>query len=174
MLCFIGVIKIKRMSLHPIVNLSADHGDGSVGNEMENRVKSLLTLVVMSLCGFTISAQQLQTGDSFEFTNADGVTKKYVVVGENLITNPSFDNGAVGWTGGVGGALSNVEVYNSGGVDGGAYIRPTANAGKGSDSSIGTAWDVEVGKTYVFSFFLKNQTNTAAENPAVTATSRCQ
>ena len=115
---------------------------------------------------FAANAQQLQTGDTFTYTDIDGVEKTYKVVGENLIENPSFDNGTTGWTGGGGGTLNNTEVNYSGGVDGGAYIRPTVVAGKSSDSSIGTAWDVEVGKTYVFSFFLKNQTNTAAESPA--------
>ena len=128
--------------------------------------KFFTSAVLLAAALFTANAQQLQTGDSFEFTNADGVTKTYKVVGENLIENPSFDNGTDGWTGGAGGALGSTEVNYSGGVDGGAYIRPTSSSGKGSDSSIGTAWDVEVGKTYVFSFFLKNQTNTAAESPA--------
>lgn len=128
--------------------------------------KFFASAVLFAAALFTANAQQLQTGDTFEFTNAEGVVKTYKVVGENLIENPSFDNGTTGWTGGAGGALGSTEVNYNGGVDGGAYIRPTSSAGKGSDSSIGTAWDVEVGKTYVFSFFMKNQTNTAAENPA--------
>ena len=130
-------------------------------------MKKILTSVVLFAAGlFAANAQQLQTGDTFTYTNADGVEKTYKVVGENLITNPSFDNGTEGWTGGGGGALGNTEVNNSGGVDGGAYIRPTSSSGKGDNNSIGTAWDVEVGKTYVFSFFMKNQSNTAAESPA--------
>ena len=128
--------------------------------------KFFTSAVLLAAALFTANAQQLQTGDSFEFTNADGVTKTYKIVGENLIENPSFDNGTDGWTGGGGGALGSTEVNYSGGVDGGAYIRPTSSSGKGDNNSIGTAWDVEVGKTYVFSFFLKNQTNTAAESPA--------
>ena len=128
--------------------------------------KFFTSVVLFATAMFAANAQQLQTGDTFTYTNADGVEKTYKVVGENLIENPSFDNGTTGWTGGAGGALGSTEVNYSGGVDGGAYIRPTSSAGKGSDSSIGTAWDVEVGKTYVFSFFMKNQTNTAAENPA--------
>lgn len=128
--------------------------------------KFFTSVVLFATAMFAANAQQLQTGDTFTYTNADGVEKTYKVVGENLIENPSFDNGTTGWTGGAGGALGSTEVNYSGGVDGGAYIRPTSSAGKGSDSSIGTAWDVEVGKTYVFSFFLKNQSNTNAENPA--------
>ena len=130
-------------------------------------MKKILTSVVLFAAGlFAVNAQQLKTGDTFEYTNADGVVKTYTVVGENLITNPSFDEGTTGWTGGAGGALGNTEVNYSGGVDDGAYIRPTSSSGKGDNNSIGTAWDVEVGKTYVFSFFMKNQSNTAAESPA--------
>ena len=128
--------------------------------------KFFTSVVLFATAMFAANAQQLQTGDTFEFTNTEGVTKTYKVVGENLIENPSFDNGTTGWTGGSGGTLGNTEVNYSGGVDGGAYIRPTSSAGKGDNNSIGTAWDVEVGKTYVFSFFMKNQTNTAAESPA--------
>ena len=128
--------------------------------------KFFASAVLFAAALFTANAQQLQTGDTFEFTNAEGVVKTYKVVGENLIENPSFDNGTTGWTGGGGGTLNNTEVNYSGGVDGGAYIRPTSSSGKGDNNSIGTAWDVEVGKTYVFSFFMKNQSNTAAESPA--------
>jgi len=132
-------------------------------------MKKILTSVVLFAAGlFAASAQQTQltTGDTFTYTNADGVEKTYKIVGENLITNPSFDNGTEGWVGGNGGTLTNTEVNYSGGIDDGAYIRPTESAGKGDNKSIGTAWDVEVGKTYVFSFFMKNHSNTAAENPA--------
>ena len=126
----------------------------------------LATYSNVTLTKEVINSGQLETGDTFEYTNAEGVVKTYKIIGENLIKNPSFDNGTTGWTGGAGGALSNTEVNYNGGVDGGAYIRPTSSSGKGSNNSIGTAWDVEKGKTYVFSFFMKNQSNTAAENPA--------
>lgn len=128
--------------------------------------KFFTSVVLFAAAALTINAQQLTTGDSFEYTNTNGVTKTYKVVGENLITNPSFDEGTTGWTGGAGGTLNNTEVNYSGGVDGGAYIRPTSSSGKGDNNSIGTTWNIEVGKMYVFSFFLKNQTNTEAESPA--------
>ena len=135
---------------------------------MKAKSKNLLSLTVACVCSIGISAQQIQLskGDTFTYVNGDGIEKTYVVIGDNLIANPSFDNGTAGWTGGAGGALGSTEANYSGGVDGGAYIRPTSSADKDSNNSIGTAWDVEVGKTYVFSFFLKNQTNTAAESPA--------
>lgn len=131
-------------------------------------MKKILTSVVLFAAGlFAVNAQQqLQTGDTFEYTNTDGVTKRYTVVGENLITNPTFDAGVDGWDGGDGNPIGGYKLETSGGVgDGGPYLVP-GNGGKGGNASIGTAWEMEKGKQYVFSFFLKNQSNTSAENPA--------
>lgn len=126
-------------------------------------MKKILTSVVLFAAGlFAVNAQQLKTGDQFTYVNKDGIEKMYVITGENLIENPSFDAGTEGWTGGVGGALASTEVNNSGGVDDGAYIRPTASKGKEDNNSIGTAWEIEKGKTYVFSYFIRQNTSTDA------------
>jgi len=128
-------------------------------------MKKILTSVVLFAAGlFAASAQQTQltTGDTFTYTNADGVEKTYTVVGENLITNPSFDEGTTGWTGGDGKALGSAKVEVSGGIDGGSFIIPTTNAGKGGNASIATAWSIEKGKTYVFSYYIRQNTNTSA------------
>ena len=100
-------------------------------------MKKFFTFALAAVAAMTVTAQQqqLKTGDHFEY-NGNG----YTIVGENLIENPSFDNGLDGWLGGAGGALENTTLNNTGGVDGGAYIVPTQNAGKGSNSSIGMAW----------------------------------
>ena len=124
--------------------------------------KFFTSAVLLAAALFTANAQQLQTGDQFTYTNAEGVEKTYIVTGENLIENPSFDNNTTGWVGGAGGALTGVEWNNSGGVDGGAYLRLTENAGKGGNGSIGTAWALEKGKTYVFSYFIRQNTETTA------------
>ncbi len=117
-------------------------------------------------------AQQLKTGDTFTYTNADGIEKTYIVTGDNLIENPSFDAGTDGWLGGGGGTLANTEVNYEGGVDGGAYIRPTDNVGKGGNGSIGTAWEIEKGKTYVFSYFVRqNSSPDAVTNDSYIVTS---
>lgn len=129
-------------------------------------MKKILTSVVLFAAGlFAASAQQTQltTGDTFTYTNADGVEKTYKIVGENLITNPSFDNGTEGWTGGDGKALGSAKVETSGGIDDGFYIIPTTNVGKGGNASIAQVWDIEKGKTYVFSYFIKQNTNTTAQ-----------
>ena len=126
-------------------------------------MKKILTSVVLFAAGlFAANAQQLQTGDTFTYTNADGVVKTYTVTGENLIENPSFEANTEGWLGGGGGTLTGVDWQSTGGVDGGAYLRLTENAGKGGNGSIGTAWELEKGKTYVFSYFIRQNTNTDA------------
>ena len=124
----------------------------------------LSTLLVIS--AVIVSAQQLTKGDMFNYVTPQGVEKMYLVTGENLIENPSFDNTTTGWTGGAGGALIGVDWHSTGGVDDGAYLRLTENLGKGSNGSLGTVWPLEKGKTYVFSYFLKNHSDTVAENPA--------
>ena len=124
--------------------------------------KFFTSVVLFATAMFAANAQQLQTGDTFEYTNADGVTKKYTVVGENLIENPNFDNGAEGWDGGDGNPISGYKLETSGGADGGSFLVP-GNDGKGGNRSIGTAWEMEKGKQYVFSFFMRNMTNTEAE-----------
>ena len=128
--------------------------------------KFFTSVVLFATAMFAANAQQLQTGDTFTYTNADGVEKTYKVVGENLIENPSFDNGTTGWTGGDGNALGSTTVNYSGGVDGGAYIHPTAHNGKGGNGSIGTSWDIEEGQTYVFSFYIRSSNSSEAANPA--------
>lgn len=126
-------------------------------------MKKILTSVVLFAAGlFAVNAQQLKTGDQFTYVNKDGIEKMYVVTGDNLIENPSFDAGTEGWLGGAGGTLTNTEVNYSGGVDDGAYIRPTSSSGKGNDNSIGTAWEIEAGKTYVFSYFIRQNTDVNA------------
>ena len=126
-------------------------------------MKKILTSVVLFAAGlFAVNAQQLKTGDQFTYVNKDGIEKMYVITGENLIENPSFDNNTEGWVGGAGGTLTGVDWHGNGGVDDGAYLRLTENAGKGGNGSIGTAWEIEKGKTYVFSYFIRQNTNTAA------------
>lgn len=126
-------------------------------------MKKILTSVVLFAAGlFVANAQQLKTGDSFTYTNADGIEKTYIVTGENLIENPSFDNNTEGWVGGAGGTLTGVDWHGNGGVDDGAYLRLTESASKGGNGSIGTAWEIEKGKTYVFSYFIRQNTSTDA------------
>lgn len=126
-------------------------------------MKKILTSVVLFAAGlFAVNAQQLKTGDQFTYVNKDGIEKMYVVTGDNLIENPSFDNNTEGWVGGAGGTLTGVDWHGNGGVDDGAYLRLTESAGKGGNGSIGTAWEIEAGKTYVFSYFIRQNTDVNA------------
>ena len=94
-------------------------------------MKKILTSVVLFAAGlFAVNAQQLKTGDQFTYVNKDGIEKMYVITGENLIENPSFDNNTEGWVGGAGGTLTGVDWHGNGGVDDGAYLRLTESAEK--------------------------------------------
>lgn len=112
--------------------------------------KFLMSL--LSLCSPLLAVAQTnytpQQGD--KITTDNGI---YIVSGQNLIENPSFDDGTTAWTAGNGSDLSssNFSVETSGGADGGAYLKALGGAGSGSDKSIKTGWAIESGKTYLFS-----------------------
>ena len=74
--------------------------------------KFFTSAVLLAAALFTANAQQLQTGDQFTYTNAEGVEKTYIVTGENLIENPSFDNNTTGWVGGGGGNAVHARQHN--------------------------------------------------------------
>lgn len=118
---------------------------------------TLLLLSVLNI--IQLHAQQLTTGDEFSYTDSEGVTRTFVITGENIISNPSFDDGVAGWTGGNGGTMQNAIVHPTGGVDNGAYIVPTTNASMFDDHSLVTYWEIQKGKNYVFSFFEKGMSD---------------
>lgn len=89
-----------------------------------------------------------QIGD--KIITDDGI---YIVSGENLITNPNFDDGFTGWKAGDNSDLSdaNFQIVEDGGPDGSPCLKSLGSAGSGSAKSIKKGWEVEVGKTYLFS-----------------------
>ena len=89
-----------------------------------------------------------QVGD--KITTDDGI---YVVSGSNLISNPNFDEGFADWKAGDNSDLSdaNFQIVEDGGPDGSPCLKALGSAGSGSAKSIKKGWEVEVGKTYVFS-----------------------
>ncbi len=112
--------------------------------------KSLLLLVLLALLGFGVSAKAqyvLNVGD--KVTTNEGL---YVVSGQNIITNPNFEDGLNGWKAGDNTALSNsnFEVLPTGGPDGMPCLHALKGAGSGSAQSVKTGWALETGKTYVF------------------------
>ena len=114
---------------------------------------------------------EMEVGEIFTYTNSQGVEKRYRVLGTNMIANASFHNGTDGWTGGAGGALTNTGWHAEGGMDGGAYICPTSNTGKGSDNSIGAAWEIVKGNTYVFSYYISHTSAEASAKEGYIVTS---
>ena len=79
----------------------------------------------------------------------DGI---YVIVGDNLIENPGFEEGLDKWTAGDGKALSSsyFEVVAGGGPDGSSSLRAVSNGGSTTAQSVKKGWPVTVGKTYLF------------------------
>lgn len=111
---------------------------------------SLLALITAFLLPQHTTAQSVMPQLGEKITTDDGI---YVVSGQNLITNPSFDDGYTGWLASDGNepTESNFTLEASGGADGGAYIHALSSAGSSSSKSLLTGWPVEIGKTYVFS-----------------------
>lgn len=105
---------------------------------------------MLGLGNITAQTYALQAGD--KVATDDGI---YIVKGNNLIANPSFDDGTTGWTSGTGADLTsdNFEVVGDNGADGGAYLRALSGAGSSSAASLRTAWPIESGKTYVISLW---------------------
>ena len=87
---------------------------------------------------------------------------EYIITGENIITNGSFDNGVDGWYSGNwnNASASNYTLQNEGGFDGGAYLQYSAG-GAGADSNIRGKWAVENGKTYLFRCYTSGKTPTS-------------
>ena len=102
-----------------------------------------------------------QRGD--KITTEDGI---FVVSGDNMITNPSFDDGFADWTAGDNSALTedNFEIVSSGGADGGAYLHGLGSAGSGSNKSLKRGWALTPGKTYVFSVWANRPSSGMGNN----------
>ena len=126
----------------------------------------LLTLGLMLLCTFlpnSLAAQNIvpQIGDKVQ--TSDGI---FIVAGENLIPNSSFDDGFANWATGGNQELSedNFEIVPEGGADGGAYLLAKGSGGSSSAAAIKKGWQVEVGKTYLFSIWAKRGSSAMNSN----------
>jgi hypothetical protein len=130
-------------------------------------MKKIFSITAVLTFVFALSTSAaLKVGDSFVFGG-----RSYVVTGTNLITNPSFDNGTTGWTGGTQSTLTSTTVNATGGVDGGAYIVPTASSGNTSSNSISTGWAISPNKMYVFDHYVKKPSDATASKEAYLVTS---
>lgn len=127
---------------------------------MINNMKKRLLQCALGLLLFgagTTGVLAQSTGDIFTY---DG--HKYKVTGENLITNNSFESNFSGWTSANDYATelssSKFTLVSSGAQDGTNYLKGTVNEGGQGDGSVGTAWPIEAGKTYVYSYWIKSET----------------
>ena len=104
-----------------------------------------LLFAFLALMG-AVEATAQSIGDIIEI---DG--KRYEVTSDNLIYNPSFDEGVDGWYSGNwnSASASNYTLQSEGGFDGGAYLQYSAG-GAGSDKNIRNCWYVSTGETYLF------------------------
>lgn len=120
---------------------------------------TLFTWWILALiCAIPLNA----LGQSYTYNVGDQVSSDegvFKIVGENLITNPSFDDGTTGWTAGDANEMQSqyFTVEATGGADDGAYLKALSNNGSGKAQSIRTAWQLTAGKTYFISMWSKNE-----------------
>jgi len=90
----------------------------------------------------------------------------YKVLNANLIPNPGFESGYIGWTDATSSAAqltsTNFSLITTGGVNNSQYLVGLKNESSTSAGSIGTGWTIQPGKTYYFSYHVKYQSTTAA------------
>ena len=114
-------------------------------------LSSMLTAVMLTL-GMGAWAQS--AGDVVTVNGAD-----YDVLGDNIVTNGSFDNGVDGWYAGnwADANATNYVLHTEGGFDGGAYLEYSAG-GAAAETNIRNKWQVEKGKTYLFRCYTNGKT----------------
>ena len=112
-----------------------------------------LLLASLALMGAADATAQ-SIGDIIEI---DG--KRYEVTSDNLIYNPSFEDGVDGWYSGAwnNASASNYTLQAEGGFDGGAYLQYSAG-GATADSNIRNSWSVSKGETYLFRCYTSGKT----------------
>ncbi len=115
---------------------------------MRKKLRLLVSLCALS--GFYSLANAQSIGDVIQ--SASGDYKAYKVIGENLITNGSFDDGVDGWYNGSwsSAVAADYVISETGGFDGGAYISLKSNNGKDSPMTLRNHAQVDLGKTYMF------------------------
>ncbi len=94
-----------------------------------------------------------------DIVEIDGV--EYEVQSENMVENHSFELGFTGWTS-ANDFTSEITsakfdwVNDGTAQDGKRHLVGTTNSSSSSDGSLGTAWAIEPGKTYMMSYWIKN------------------
>ena len=104
----------------------------------------------------TATYPEFETPTSDEVVS--GPEKSVVNYGQNQIKNGAFSygNGLYGWTDGQNpGKQLTADNFDIVTEDGNSYLRSKNHNGAGGAGSIGTAWPIENGKTYVFGYRTK-------------------
>ncbi len=95
----------------------------------------------------------------------DGVI--YTIRGGNLIPNHSFELGYTGWTDATTAAneitSDNFQLVTEGAQHGDTYLWGTTWNGSTGVGSLGTSWEIEAGKTYYFTYWIKGETEAATD-----------
>lgn len=121
--------------------------------------KNSIFLFMLFASSMFLQVNAQAVGDEIQYNG-----KTYVVSSENMIANPSFDDGINDWLAGNGAAITatGFTVNATGGYDGGAYIVGTQNTGKTGEHSL--CMDIEIAndKTYYFCYYMKRVSDTAA------------
>ena len=92
------------------------------------------------------------------FITVDGLV--YEIKSENLIENGSFEEGFTGWTQAKDFKTEikdGFELKTEGAKDGKNYLVGTTNSGSTDAKSLGTAWQIDTDKTYLFSYYVKKE-----------------
>lgn len=123
-------------------------------------VTSTLAPSVFATATINVSFPETDVPASYYVNN--NATRTVYTLGENLIKNGSFEypDGFYGWTDATAGTAklssSKFEIVTDGETK---YLKAKASEGSTASGSIGTAWSIESGKTYVFGYRVKaNQT----------------
>lgn len=152
---------------------SSDVAVATVTNGVVTAVSSgTATITATSTLDNSVSATATVTVSFPETTvpsySDNGATRTIYHYGENLIKNGSFEypNTVYGWKDGTRAALStsNFNVPSTGAYDGSNYLQAKASDGQGKVNSIYTAWPIESGKTYVFSYQIKTNGTAVKES----------
>lgn len=119
-------------------------------------VTSTLDENVKASCEVTVEFPETEVAS--EDVVKDGPALSTVTYGDNLIKNGTFEypDGFYGWTDATAGAAkltaSNFDIVTEGENK---YLKSKNHGGSTAASSIGTAWPIEAGKTYVFGYKAK-------------------
>ena len=135
------------------------------------------TITVTSTLDATVKAEATvtvtfpETAVATEDVVVDGPAMSTVTYGNNLIKNGSFEyaNSFYGWSVATGAAMS-ADNFNLVADGDNHYITAKGHTGAGGVNSIGTAWTIEAGKTYVFGYKVKSTSAGISEFHKVTLT----